>query len=329
VVKLTSVHILLAFANYHDYKIMSFDVKTAFCDARLPYSIYVKQILGYPEDNPKTVLKLLVALYRLKQSVYEWYKLLSNVLNSLGLLHCEADHAVFVGQWNTPPHPSIPTLSSGATLTLIVPVHVDDGLAISNSLPLYQWFTTEMSKKIDFVCMGAVINWRYLGHHIICDCSNKTICISQADLISDLLEDWGMKTCKLANVPLSNKLHNLPPCSPNACNEISDNDITVSYQWLVGSLTYLAICRCPDIAYTAMSLGQYNAAPTRAHMVTAKGVLGYLAGTMDLCLVFSTSNHSLPLSVQPYTSAYWMLIGLRMRKIEGAYQGIAFTTATV
>jgi hypothetical protein len=219
------------------------------------------------------------------------------VLNSLRLLCCEADHAVFIGRWNTPPHPSIPTLSSGAMLTLIVPVHVNDGLAISNSLPLYQWFTTEMLKKINFVCMGAVINSRYLGHHIIHDRSNKTIHISQADLISDLLEDWGMKTCKPTNVPLSNKLHNLPPCSPNACNEISDNDITVSYQRLVGSLTYLAICTCPDIAYAAMSLGQYNAAPTRAHMVTAKGVLRYLAGTMDLCLVFSTSNHSLLLSV--------------------------------
>jgi Reverse transcriptase (RNA-dependent DNA polymerase) len=238
---------------------MSFDVKTAFLHARLPYSIYVGQIPGYPEYNPKTVLKLLVTLYGLKQSAYEWYKLLSNVLNLLGLLRCEADHAVFIGRWNTPPHPSIPTLSLGAMLTLIGPVHVDDGLAIFNSLPLYQWFTTEMSKKINFVCMGAVINSQYLGHHIICNRSNKTIRISQADLISDLLEDWRMKTCKPANVPLLNKLHNLPPCSPNACNEISDNDITVSYQQLVRRLTYLAICThlvmsTPDALPTEIAL---------------------------------------------------------------------------
>jgi Reverse transcriptase (RNA-dependent DNA polymerase) len=44
---------------------MSFDVKTAFLHARLPYSIYIKQIPGYPEDDPKTVLRLLVALYGL------------------------------------------------------------------------------------------------------------------------------------------------------------------------------------------------------------------------------------------------------------------------
>jgi hypothetical protein len=40
-------------------------------------TIYVKQIPGLPEENPRTVLKLLVALYGLKQSAYKWYKLLS------------------------------------------------------------------------------------------------------------------------------------------------------------------------------------------------------------------------------------------------------------
>ena len=69
--KLVSVRVLLAFANHHDYEIMSFDVKTAFLHARLSSSIYVKQIPGFPEDDPKTILRLLVALYGLKQSAYE------------------------------------------------------------------------------------------------------------------------------------------------------------------------------------------------------------------------------------------------------------------
>ena len=304
VVKLTSVRIILAFANTFNYEIMSFDVKTAFLHARLPYSIYVKQIPGYPEENPRTVLKLLVALYGLKQSAYEWYKLLSSTFGSLGLLRCEADHAVFIGRWTTPPHLSIPAPSSTIPLTLIIPIHVDDGLAVSNSLPLYKWFVAEMSKKIDFVCLGAVVNSRYLGQHIIRDRPNKTIKISQSDLISDLLEDWGMTDCKPANVPLSYNLHNLPPCSPNACNKIPDRDIVISYQRLVGSITYLAICTRPDLAYAAMALGQHNAeSPTHAHLVAAKGVLRYLAGTLEICLIFSPSNRSLPSSVQPHTHA--------------------------
>jgi Reverse transcriptase (RNA-dependent DNA polymerase) len=188
VVKLTSICIVLAFANRFNYEIMSFDVKTAFLHAQLPYSIYIKQIPGYLKENPKTVLELLVALYGLKQLAYKWYKLLFTIFCSLGLSCCEADYAVLIGRWTTPPYSLVTMLSSGLSLTLIISIHVDDGLTISNSLPLYHWFTTEMSKKIDFVCLGAIVNSRYLGQHIIHDHLNKTIKILQLDLISDLLE---------------------------------------------------------------------------------------------------------------------------------------------
>jgi hypothetical protein len=303
VVKLVSVRVLLAFANHHDYEIMSFDVKTAFLHARLPYSIYVKQIPGYPEDHPNTVLRLLVALYGLKQSAYEWYTLLSTIFSDLGLSRCEADHAVFIGRWSNPPDSTITMPGTGEPLTLIIPIHVDDGLAICNSLPLYAWFVREISKKIDLVCLGPVTNTRYLGQRIIRDRTRKIIRVSQSDLITDLLEDWGMIDCKTSLVPLSCNLNDLPPCSPNACQDISDADITVTYQRLVGSITYLAICTRPDLAYTAMALGQYNASPTRAHLVAAKGVLRYLAGTTHFGLTFSLRNHCLPQSVQLHASA--------------------------
>ena len=303
VVKLTSVRILLAFANHHDYEIMNFDVKTAFLHARLPYSLYVKQIPGYPEGDPKIVLRLLVALYGLKQSAYEWYTLLTTVFSELGLFRCEADHAVFIGRWSSPPDPTVTMPESGAPLVLIIPIHVDDGLAVCNSISLYAWFVQEISKKIDFVCLGSVTNARYLGQRIIRNRACRTIHVSQSDLVTNLLEEWGMTTCKTASVPLPHNLNNLPPCSPNACPDIPDPDITVAYQRLVGSLTYLAVCTRPDLAYAAMALGQYNASPSRAHLVVAKGVLRYLAGTVNLGLTFSLRNHFLPETVQLHASA--------------------------
>jgi Reverse transcriptase (RNA-dependent DNA polymerase) len=299
VVKLASVRILLSYANHFDLEIMSFDIKTAFLHARLPYDIYVKQIPGFPELDSTTVLRLLVALYGLKQSAFEWYKLLSTTLSTLGLTRCDADHAVFIGRWTTPPHSSIPPHSSGNPLFIIIPIHVDDGLAITNSLPLYTWFVSEISKSIDFVCLGPILNTRYLGQRIIRDRANKIIRISQSDLIVNLLEDWGLYTaCKTSTVPLQHNPSALPPCSPNACNDIPDDKILISYQRLVGSLTYLAICTRPDIAYAAMALGQFNAAPTRDHLACAKGVLRYLARTTNLCLQFPLPSHdSTPTSI--------------------------------
>lgn len=292
VVKLSSVRILLAFANHFNLEIMSFDVKTAFLHARLSQDIFVKQIPGFPEDDPSTVLRLLVALYGLKQSSHEWYKLLSSTLASQGLIRCEADHAVFIGRWTTPPHNTIPPLSSGDPLFLIIPIHVDDGLAITNSPLLYKWFIAEISKTIDFVCLGPVLNTRYLGQRIMRDRTNNTIQLSQSDLIADLLDEWSLTDCKTLPVPLHHNPSSLPPSSPNACPDIPDDKILISYQRLVGSLTYLAISTRPDIAYAAMALGQFNSTPSRAHLICAKGVLRYLAGTVSLCLQFP--SHSPP-----------------------------------
>ena len=168
----TSVRLLLAFANQFD--LMAFDVKTAFLHACLPYDLYVKQVPGYLEADTSTILHLLVALYGFKQSSHEWYKLLSMVLSTLGLVCCEADYAVFMGRWTTPPHNSVSLPPSGGPLFLIIPIHVDDNLTISNSLPLYEWFALEISKSIEFISLGPVINTRYLGQRVIRDRANKT-----------------------------------------------------------------------------------------------------------------------------------------------------------
>ena len=185
---------------------------------------------------------------------------------------------------------------------MIIPIHVDDGLAVSNSLPLYKWFVSEITKSIEYVCLGPVINTRYLGQRLVRDRPNRTITLSQSDLILDLLEDWSLQECKTLNVPLQHNPSNLPPSSPNACRDIPDDKILISYQRLVGSITYLAICTRPDIAYAAMALGQFNASPTRAHLACAKGVLRYLAGTVHLCLQFPSPPSKSPPETVPLPS---------------------------
>ena len=216
-----------------------------------------------------------------------------------------------MGRWTTPPHPSIPPLASADPLFLFIPIHVDDGLAITNSTHLYDWFVKGISATINFVCLGPVLNTCYLGQRIIRDRSSKTLQLSQSDLIATLLEDWGMTTCKSSSIPLHHNPSNLPPHPPNACSNIPDDKLLSSYQCLVGSITYLAVFTHPDLAYTAIALGQFNSAPTRAHLVCAKGVLRYLAGTVSLSLQFPTPSplplpdHSLQQQTFGLSDADW------------------------
>ena len=102
VAKMTSIQTILTYANHHNYELMSFDIKTAFLHAKLTLDIYCKQIPGFPEADPHTVLRLLVALYGLCQSSYEFYMLLLKIMTCLGLIHCEVDHAVFSSHGHHP-----------------------------------------------------------------------------------------------------------------------------------------------------------------------------------------------------------------------------------
>ena len=79
--------------------------------------------------------------------------LIMSLLLDLGLVRCEVDHGVFIGEWTSPPDVSIPMPSS--PLVLYVPLHVDDGLAITNSIPLYVWFLKTLSKRLQIVDLGS------------------------------------------------------------------------------------------------------------------------------------------------------------------------------
>ena len=298
VAKITSIQTILTYANHHDYELMSFDIKIAFLHTKLTLDIYCKQILGFPEDNPHTVLCLLVALYGLQQSSYKFYMLLLKIMTHLGFIRCKVDHAVFSGRWISPPHPSIPMPSNGEHLTLLIPVHIDDGLVATNSIPLYHWFITKLCKEIEAVDLDLAS--LYLGIRIIRDRPRRKLWLSQKVFITNLLASWNLTplNCHTSSIPLHHKLHMLPEAPPNSLPDIPDADIKINFQRLVGSLIYLAVCTCPDIAYVAMALGQHNVNPTCAHLLAAKGVLQYLAGSLEFSLEYGLNTSVISPPVQ-------------------------------
>lgn len=149
----------------------------------------------------------------------------------------------------------------------------------------YQWFIKHLLADLEVVDMGPVVI--YLGNWITCDRVTCTLWISQRPLLIELLQTWNMLDCTPMNMPLLQPLHKLPTPPPNSLSDICDDDIKLNFQQLVGSFIYLAICTQLDIAYAVMVLGQYNAMPTCAHLLAVKGILCYLAGTMDYGLYFT------------------------------------------
>ncbi|PPR04536.1 hypothetical protein CVT24_013130, partial [Panaeolus cyanescens] len=314
VARTASIRAVMAYAATKDLELMALDVKTAFLHAKLDRDIYIDQIPGFPLKDPKMVYKLKVALYGLKQAAYEFYQLVRRLMGDVGMLRCEVDHAVFVGEWLSSPDPSVPMPSDGGPLRLIFPIHVDDGIGAASNRPLWTWFIGRLRSSLNIKDLGPVelflgmqvlrdrANRRlwlsqraftdlgpvelFLGMQVLRDRANRRLWLSQRAFTVELLQDWNMKDCRPAPTPLEPglDLFSLPPAPANALPDIKDKDVTVRYQSLVGSILYLACTTRPDLAYAAMALGQFNSRPTRAHLLAAKRVLRYLAGTVELSL---------------------------------------------
>ena len=321
VAKIASVRILLAWAAVRDLEIFQFDCKTAFLHAKIRHPLYARPFPGYPASDPSKVLRILVALYGLRQSAYEFYMLISSLLLGLGMIRCEVDHGIFMGEWTIPPDPTIIMPSDGSPLLLYLPLHVDDGLAITNSPTLYVWFLSVLSKRLKIVDLGPCS--KFLNIVILRDRPNSRIWLSSHLYVAELLDEWNLASCRTASTPFPSHFSDLLSAPTTSLPSISDADLVPQYQRLVGCLLYLAISTRPDLSFYAMWLGQFNAAPTRHHFLIAKHVLRYLAGTRTLALCLGAPSSRVPATLSGYiqnvgcTDADWASDTVDRKSISG------------
>ena len=214
VAKMASMRILLAWAAVQDLDIFQFDCKTAFLHAKIRHPLYVRPFPGYPTLTPGLVLRVLVALYGLRQAAYEFYMLILSLLLGLGMVRCEVDHGVFFGKWTSSPDPSVLMPPDGAPLVLFVPLHVDDGLAITNSPSLYAWFLSVLSKRLHIVDLGPCA--KFLNILILRDRPNRRLWLSSHVYIAELLTEWNMSTSRPASTPFPSSLPDPLSAPPNS-----------------------------------------------------------------------------------------------------------------
>ena len=101
----------------------------------------------------------------------------------------------------------------------------------------------------------------------------NSITIKQSAYITEILRNHGMEDTHAVKTPLdlNIKLEKNP--------EGTNGDQSNLFASLIGSLQYLAMAMCPDIAFTVNQLAAYTANPSMAHWMAAKRILQYLAGT--------------------------------------------------
>ncbi len=138
-VRLASLHVLMALAAQQGRLVFQFDVKDAYLTADLLVTLYVQapsQFFG------KDMVWLLhKALPGLKQSGQAWYRKLSKVLAELGYHQCKMDPCVF-------------TKTTPDGKTLMMGVHVDDGLLVCDTVKQKDDLFKAMNKHFGVKDMG-------------------------------------------------------------------------------------------------------------------------------------------------------------------------------
>ncbi|XP_058732740.1 uncharacterized mitochondrial protein AtMg00810-like [Vicia villosa] len=205
---------------------------------------------GLPASNSSQVCKLHKSLYDLKQASRQWYSKLSSFLISIGYIHSQADHSLYI------------KVSKSEFTALLV--YVDDIMLAGSCLTEITHVKQFLHNKFKIKDLGKL---RYfLGFEIAR--SANGIFLNQRKYTLELLEDSGLLASKPSPILID-------PSSKLSAHDGQPMEDPSVYRRLIGRLVYLTNSR-PDISFAVQHLSQYVSKPLLPHYHAAIRVIRYL-----------------------------------------------------
>ena len=239
----------MAKAAQEDLDILQIDVNTIFLNPSLKEDIYMElpQLfeLIYPQfKTKKAYMKLLKTLYGLKQAPREWFLIVKDFFESLGLKSADSDPNLFV--------------SKGVYILLFV----DNILIIGDKIA----YSITKAKIMKYWKCKELIGELFVGFQIDRNRKRRSIKIHQTFYTTKLLERLRMDK--------SNPTTLLIPARTIVRTDKSDmplrDDDSFIYSQIVGSTIYLSNGTRPDIAYTIGQLASVIAKPFTIYLQLTK-----------------------------------------------------------
>ncbi|KAJ3568085.1 hypothetical protein NP233_g5941 [Leucocoprinus birnbaumii] len=243
-----SLCLLLHLAAVCDLEICQLDVKTAFLYGSLPEGEFqfMEQLEGFEEEGKEDfVWRIEKGLYGMHQSGRVWHKTLDSALAGWGLVHLPSEPCGYQR-----------VLVEGV---LDACVHIDDFLYVSSSKDATHRFLKEMGEKWQFVDLGLLID--KIGSLFLTD--------SFVPVYTPMDPDIKLRWPDKDEVLLPQHQRSLK---------------SLPYRSLVGSMMYVAVGSCPDIAYSVSKLAQYLDCYREEHYEAALRCTQYLVTMQDFKL---------------------------------------------
>ena len=266
-----SIRMLLSIAASLGLILEGGDVSNAYLNGWLDVPIIMEQ----PTDSsgrelyPGMVCLLQRYIYGARQAGKIWGTVLHDALLAYDFTCSTVESRVYFLRYN----------ASFIILTIVV----DDILFASNDQAFLDQFKTHIAGKFDVKLYGSLssfIRWEITR-------SPSGIKVTQTQYAKRLLQRFGMDNANPVNIPLSSNSDLRPMLDDE---EQLDHVSHHTYRSVVGGLAYIATCTRPDLSFAVSALARHMHCPTNRHLIQAKRVLRYLAGTLHRGLFFSSSQ---------------------------------------
>ena len=283
VVQLTSFRAMMAHVAVDlDWDITHVDFSSAFLNASLPDDVFI--YITLPVDPrfpnaPRTVYRLLKALYGLRQAPRLWSDHLTAALLEYGLKRSLHDPSVYYNE------------------NLALAVWVDDmPVCTPPSSPELENLLSFLRSKFKITFLGEIK--KFAGIEVARDRIARSISLTQTAYIDSILERFVLSACN--SMPT--------PATPNSVLEPASEDELLPednrFREMIGCLQFLCTCTRADIADTVAKLARYQSRPGITHLTAAKHCLRYLKGTRTLGLTFSPTPSPLHAFCDSHLHAY-------------------------
>ncbi|KAE9167405.1 hypothetical protein PF002_g30886 [Phytophthora fragariae] len=266
VARMASFRLFVALCEILDLDPFQCDVDTAFLNAALKITHYIRRIAGFPIKKG-WVYKVKHALYGLHQSGREWYDELNTWLENHGWSRCASEPCLYV-------------YNKGNVLALLL-VYVDDIICGTNNEAWKVSFFAELNARYGIKDQGRLHS--YLGVQV--ELTEEGAFLHQTKYAKDVLRRFGFEDARGCRSPLD------PTIKLRAVTEV-DKQPGIDCRAAIGSLMYMATGTRPDLAFPVGYLSRFVENPTVQHGGALKRVLRYLVATTDHGIFFKKPKAS-------------------------------------
>lgn len=286
--QITTVRIIIKLCMLFSITPRHIDVKTAFLNARLKHTVYIRLPPGI-KIGGKEYGKLLKSLYGLKQAGHDWHQVSEEFIFNFDsrFKRSEIDPCLYV--------------IIGGDLIVFITTHVDDYIIASSCDEWYNKFKEAFGKTFTITDLGRLDHLLQIGLNWAED--DSTVTLTQTRYIKELATKYGLEDCRPMQTPMENALK-LEPA------EAADESLP--YRNLVMALLWVARVTRPDIQFAVIYLTRFMNCFQVQHFVAAKRILRYLITTAEMGLTYRRNRESntiangLPdLIVTAYSDSDW------------------------